>query len=76
MHALNTPSGDSFGKPWASEAAMEIGLALAAAAFTVVVWLSSSAATVAEHEAMRATATGQPDAAKRVTLATVLVRGR
>ena len=74
MSRTHTP-GEGFGAPWASEAAMEWGLALAAAGFTAVVWLSSGTGTLAQQDAIRqAAAQGQPGPAKHITLATVLVR--
>ena len=75
MSKVLTPADSGFGAPWASEAVMEWGLAMAAAAFTVVIWFSSGSGTMARHDALRqAAAQGQPAAAKHITLATVLVR--
>jgi hypothetical protein len=75
MSRTLTPGETDFGAPWASEAAMEWGLALAAAAFTVVIWLSSGSGTLAQQDALRqAAAQGQQTGVKHITLATVLVR--
>ena len=74
MNRSKTPGDPGFGAPWASEAAMEWGLAVAAAAFTLVVWLSSGTGTMAQHDAWRqAAAQGQQGPVKHITLATVLV---
>jgi hypothetical protein len=75
MSRTLTPGGTDFGVPWASEAAMEWGLAIAAAGFTVVIWLSSGSGATAQQDALRqAAAQSQQTGAKHITLATVLVR--
>jgi hypothetical protein len=61
MSRTLTPGNTGFGAPWAG--------------FTAVVWLSSGTGTMAQQDAFnQAAAQGQPGVAKRITLATVLVR--
>jgi hypothetical protein len=60
-----------FGRPWASEAFMEAGLAVAAACFTVALWWTSDAGTQAQHQAMMKQ--GQADSVRHVTFAPVSI---
>ena len=62
MNRFSFSSGSGFGDLRSSESWMEIGLALAAAAFSVAIWLAGDARP------------GTPtDAATRVTFPTVIV---
>lgn len=72
MGVLDMTSETGFGATWAPEAVMEFGLALAAAAFTVVIWLASGSAPAEPQDAASQTVLW-PDANRHITFPTVHV---
>lgn len=67
MSKFSFARGAGFGRSGLSEAIAEIGLALAAAAFTAALWLSLGAWALAP---------ASPAATRHVTLPTVVIVGR
>jgi len=74
MHEFNLTAGGGFGGLRSLEAIMEVGLAVAALAFTAAIWLADDAGSVPLQSSLSQSASGQ-SGATHVTFPTVIVKG-